>query len=119
MGKPKSGLKRNRFGSVKGDRARNYFGQRSSITNGNNATTPDTSILDRLVATPSEILAIQLDTPILYGLVAARGELQIACTSSSDKLEDEAVSKNWQAQHLNRLLVSAQYSRVYGSPPKG
>ena len=94
MRKLKSGFKRNRFCSVKGDRARNYFGQRSSITNGNNATTPDTSILDRLVATPSEILAIRPYTPILDGLVAARGKLQIACTSSSDELEDEAVSTN-------------------------
>ena len=68
-----------------------------SITNGNNATTPDTSILDRLVATPCEILAIRPDTPILDGLVAARVELQIACTFSSDELEDEAVSKNWMA----------------------
>ena len=64
MGLPISGLKRNRFGTVKGDRARNYFGQSYITTNG------------RLVATPSEIIGIRPYTPVLDRPVAARVELQ-------------------------------------------
>lgn len=103
---------------MKCDYAQNYFAQVSDTAAGDNTNRPDTPILDRLVAAPCEVLAIWHDTPILDGLVAAQVDLLVACSSSDDETEDETVSHNWMAQHLNRRLVSAQYYRVYGSPPK-
>ena len=121
MGKSKSGARRNSFGQVKSKRARNHFSQIANTVAGNTTTRydTDTQILDRLVADPCEVLVIHRDTPILDGRLAACPDL---CSSSDEDLDedldDETVSPNWMTQHLNRLLVSAQYSRAYGSPPK-
>ena len=121
MGKSKSGARRNSFGQVKSKRARNHFAQIANTVAGNTTTRydTDTQILDRLVAAPCEVLAIHRDTPILDGRLAACPDL---CSSSDEDLDedldDETVSPSWMTQHLNRLLVSAQYSRAYGSPPK-
>lgn len=102
MGKTKSGRRRNSFGKAKSKRARLYFAQIKQTGKQTTATRSDTPLPDRPIAASADVPESLLDSP---------------STSSDEDLEDNKLH-DWMAQHLNRLLVSAQYSRVYGSPPK-
>ena len=108
MGKTKSGRRRNSFGKAQSKRAQLYFAQINRTAAQTTTTRSDTPLPERPIAASGEVPESLLDSPTVDNF----------SSSSDEDLEGDKLVHDWMAQHLNRLLVSAQYSRVYGSPPK-